>query len=208
PANAVKAVAAADEVAGELFLLAVVAEANFRRAAGEIVHAHVARLEQNLPAVGEPPLDQVLHHLLLAVDGHALAPELAEIDVVQRAAEGKVDAVVEHALALHARADAGLDQEVARPLLDQTGADAALDIVAAAVFQDDALHALEVEKMRQHQPGGPGTNDTDLRAHLVLPLSPAFTLIGIARSQARRDRLGIGLPISGGFNPAPRRGRR
>src|SRR5262249_28474270 len=203
PANTVKTVAAADEVAGELFLLAVVAEANFRRAAGKIVHAHVTRLEQNFPAVGEPPRDQVLHHLLLAVDGHALADELAEIDVVQGAAEGKVDAVVEHALALHARPDAGFHQEVARPLLDQAGADAALDIVAAAVFQDDALHALEVEKMRQHQPGGPGADHTDLRAHLVLPVGPAVTLIGIARSQAGRDRLGIGFAIFVGFYPTP-----
>src|SRR5207245_9054414 len=122
--------------------------------------------------------------------------ELAGIDVVQGAAEGKMDAVVEHALALHARANAGFDQKVARPLLDQAGADAALDIVAAAVFQDDALHALEVEEMRQHQPGGPGADDTHLRAHLLLPVVPAATLIGIARSQARRDRLGIALPIS------------
>src|SRR5215813_6554085 len=172
PANAVKSVATADEVAGELRLLTVVPKVNLRRAAAKIVNAHVARLEQNLAAVGEPPRDQVLHHLLLAVDGHALADELAEIDVVQGAAEGKIDAVVEHALALHARADAGFDQEVARPLLDQAGADAALDIVAAAVFQDDALHALEVEEMRQHQPGGPAADDTDLRAHLVLPVVP------------------------------------
>src|SRR5262249_3930254 len=100
PANTVKAVAAADEVAGKLSVRAVVAEANFRRAAAKIVHAHVARLEQNLPAVGEPPLDQVLHHLLLAVDGHALADELAEIDVVQVAADGKIDADAEHAVAL------------------------------------------------------------------------------------------------------------
>src|SRR5262245_49477877 len=115
---------------------------------------------------------------------------------------------VAHALALHARADAGLDQDIARPLLYQAGADAALDIVAAAVFQDDAVHALEVEKMRQHQPGGPGADDTDLCAHLVLPVVPAVALIGIARSRTRRDRLGIGLPISGGFNPAPPRDRR
>src|SRR5262249_15515619 len=198
PANTVKAVAPADKVAGQLSVLAVVAEANFRRAAAKIVHAYVARLEQNLPAVGKPPLDQVLHHLLLAVDGPALAGELAEIDVVQGAAERKIDAVVEHALALHARADAGLDQEIARPLLDQAGADAALDIVAAAVFQDDALHAIEVEEMRQHQPGGPRADDTDLRAHLALPAvrPSAVTLIGIAGSRARRDSLGIALPIS------------
>ena len=70
-----EAVAAADEVAGELDVPPAVAIADFRRAAGEIVHAHIACLEQNLAAVGEPPLDQILHHLLLAVDGDALADE-------------------------------------------------------------------------------------------------------------------------------------
>ena len=97
-----------------------------------------------------------------------LPMSVAEIDVVQGAAEGEMNSVVEHAFALHARADAGFDEEVARPLLDQTGADAALDVVAAAVFQDHALHALEVEQMRQHQPGGPGADDADLGAHLAL----------------------------------------
>src|SRR5262249_41585685 len=111
--------------------------------------------------------------LLLAVDGHALADELAEIDVVQGAAEGKVDAVVEHALALHAPADAGLHQQIARPLLDQTGADAALDIVAAAVFQDDALHALEGErKGEQARAGGPGAGESRRGAALLPPGGP------------------------------------
>src|SRR5215475_3105024 len=123
PANAVKAVATTDEVAGELDVAAAMAETNFRCAAGKIVDAHVARLEQNLSAVGEPPRDQVLHHLLLAVDGYALAHEVAEIDVMQGTAEGEINAVVEHAFALHARAETGFDKEVARPLLDQSGAD-------------------------------------------------------------------------------------
>jgi hypothetical protein len=120
-----------------------------------------------LSAVGEPPRDQVLHQLLLAVDGHALADQLAEIDIVQGAAEGEIDAVVEHAFTLHARADAGLDEKVARPLLDQSGADAAFDVVAAAVLQDHAIDALEVEEVREHQPGGAGADDTDLGAQLV-----------------------------------------
>ena len=37
----------------------------------------VLDLEQDLPAVGEALRDQVLHHLLLAVDGDALADQLA-----------------------------------------------------------------------------------------------------------------------------------
>ena len=48
------------------------------------MNAHVARLEQDLAAIGQAPRHQILHHLLLAVDGHALADQIAEIDVVQR----------------------------------------------------------------------------------------------------------------------------
>ena len=121
----------------------------------------------------EPPGDQILYDLLLAVDGHALADQLAEIDVVQGTTEREINAVVEHAFVLHARADAGFDEQVARPLLDEPGTDAALDIVAAAVFQDHTLDARAVEQMREHQPGGPGPDDTDLRAHVIHPATPA-----------------------------------
>src|SRR5204862_1562192 len=141
-ANAVEAVAAADEVAGELDVPPAVAAADFRRAAGEIVHAHIARLEQNLSAVGEPPLDQILHHLLLAVDGDAFADEIAEIDVVQRAAEGEIDSVVEHAFALHPRADPAFHAEVPRSLIDQPCPDAACALIAAAVFHEYSFYAL------------------------------------------------------------------
>src|SRR5262249_12865982 len=88
-----------------------------------------------------------------------------EIDVMQGAAEGEIDAVVEHAFALHALAHPGLDQEIACPLLDETGADAVFDIVAAAVLQHDRLDARQMQQMRQHQPGGPRPHDADLYAH-------------------------------------------
>ncbi len=144
-----KAVAAADEVAGEFLVGASVMEPNSRPAAArKIMDADVGRFEQNLSAIGQPAVDQVFHHLLLAIDGHAFAHQLAEIDVVQRAAEAEMHAIVEHAFALHARADTGLDQEVARPLLDQAGADAALDMLAATALQYYGLDALEMEKMR------------------------------------------------------------
>ena len=160
-----KTIAAADEVARQLLVPAVVPEPDLRGLAGEVMDADVGRLEQDLAAIGEPPVDQILHHLLLAIDGHALADELAEIDVVQGPAEAEIDAVVEHAFALHARARADLHQEVARPLLDQSGADATLDIVTAAVLQHDRLDARQMQEMRQHQPGRPCPDNTDLRAH-------------------------------------------
>ena len=98
-----------------------------------------------------------------------LPSELAEIDVAQRAVEAEMNAVVEHRLALHALADAGLDQEVGRPLFQEAGANAALDVVAAAVLQDDGFDAREVQQMRQHQPRGAGSDDPDWRAHSSFP---------------------------------------
>ena len=50
-------------------------------------------------------------------------------------------------------------------MLDQAGADAVLDIVAAAVLDDDGFDAGEMQQMRQHRPGGPGSDDADLGAH-------------------------------------------
>src|SRR5262245_5258307 len=167
PANPMKSVAAADEIAGKLDIPRLVPKTNFWCAAGDVVDTHVVRLEQNCAAVGKSTRDQIFYDFLLAVDGHAFADEIAEIDVVQGAAECEIDAIMEHAFVLHAIADAGFDEQVARPLLDQSGTDAALDIVAAAILQDHTVDAHAVEQMREHQPGGPGTDNPDLGAHLA-----------------------------------------
>ena len=76
-----------------------------------------------------------------------------------------MDAPVGEALALQALAGAGLDQEVPRPLLDEAGADATFDVIAAAIFEDDGLDAFAVQEMRKHQPRGTRADDADLRAH-------------------------------------------
>src|SRR5262245_25845071 len=168
-ANAVEAVAAADEVTVELLELTFVAEPDLRRSPREIVDAHIVDPEHDLAAVGEPFRYQVLHHLLLSVDRNALPDQVAEVDVVQCALEAEMNAVVEHRLALQTLADAGLDQQVGGPLLEQAGADAALDVGAAAVLQDDGLDAHKVQEVREHEAGGPGADDADLGAHVLDP---------------------------------------
>ena len=89
------------------------------------------------------------------------------------AVERKIDAVMEQRLALHARADAGRDQQIDHPLLDQSGTNARFAIVAAARLDDDAFDAGEVQEMRQHQPRWARAHDPDLRPH-VLPWSFLF----------------------------------
>ena len=151
PANAMKAVAAADEIAVELLRFAGVLETNFRRA-GQPLDTDVVDVEENLAAVGEPPGDEVLHHLVLAIDQDALADERFEIDPAKLVVEAEIDAAMHQPLALHTFAHAGRDQEIGGPVLDHAGADARLDIVAAAVFEDDGFDAFEMQEMRQHQP--------------------------------------------------------
>ena len=94
-----------------------------------------------------------------------LPTSLRKFEVMRLAVEAEIVPVVEHGLARHPLADPGLGEHVARPLLDQAGADALLDIVAAAVLDDDRVDPLQMQEMRQHQPGWARTDDSDLCPH-------------------------------------------
>ena len=76
-----------------------------------------------------------------------------------------VDAPVMDSLALHARAGAHIDQKIGGPVLDQAGTQSVLDVLAAAVLDDDGVDPLHVQEPRQHQPSGPRTDDADLSTH-------------------------------------------
>src|SRR4029078_11994566 len=73
PAHAMEAVAAGDELAFDPLGLAVVPEADGRRAAVEIMDAGVLDLEQDRAAVGEPLRDHVGDGLPLVVAESPLA---------------------------------------------------------------------------------------------------------------------------------------
>ncbi len=143
-------------------------------------------LEQDLRIVGEPARDQILHDLLLAIDGDAATDQLAEIDTVQLAVERKIGAVVKQRLALHACPDAGRDQEIDHPLLDQSGTNARFAIVAAARLDDDAFDAGEVQEMRQHQPRWARAHDPDLSPHVLPWILFRYPVLG-----------GVPIPVKG-----------
>ena len=108
--------------------------------------------------------DQVLHDLLLAVDGDALPGELREVDAVALAVELQVDRVVHGAFGQHAPAHAAVAQQVGRPLLEHAGPHAGLDVGAGAAFDDDAPDPRQMQQVRQHQARRAGADDADLRA--------------------------------------------
>ncbi len=160
-----EAVAAGDEVAFELVLSAVLAPAHARSVRLELVDADVGDVELDGPSGVETGADQVLHHFLLAVDrDRAAAGQRREVDPVSAAAEAKLDAMVQESFAGEAFADARALEELDRRMLEHARAHAMLDVVAAAVLDDDRVNALEMQQMREQEPRGPRADDADLRA--------------------------------------------
>src|SRR3546814_2481187 len=73
PADTVEAVASGDEIAGQLMVRAIPAEADLRRRAIDVMDAGPFGLEMDMTTGGKPGSDQVLHHLVPAVDRDRLA---------------------------------------------------------------------------------------------------------------------------------------
>ena len=87
------------EIAAQLLLDALVAEANARLLGIEAVQADAVDLEEQRKAGIEPRPDQILDHLSLAVDRrHAPAGQLAERDPMSAATEPQLDGMLDKAL--------------------------------------------------------------------------------------------------------------
>src|SRR6516225_1937262 len=86
-------------------------------------------------------------------------------------------------LAPQTRSDANLVEDVDAALLEDTRPHALLNVVAAAVLDHHRLDALEMEQMRQQQPGRTSADDPDLGAQLSHPTSgtSARTLLDLRK---------------------------
>ncbi len=136
----------------------------------EVPHGDVGDLEMDDAAIGEASRDDVLHRFLLAIDGDLLAAgQRGEVDAMAASLEADLDAGMNLPLAPHSLAEAGLVEQVDAALLEYAGAHAVLDIVAAAVLQDDRRDPLPRQEVRKKQSGRPRADDANLRAfdHLV-----------------------------------------
>ena len=65
---------------------------------------------------------------------------------------------------MQAGADAQRGQQLDRPVLEDAGAHATLDVLAAAGLEHDGVDSLQVEELRQHEAGRARADDRDLRA--------------------------------------------
>src|SRR6185503_10967347 len=110
---------------------------------------------RDLPAVREACGDQILHDLVLAVDGdHATTGQLAQRDAVALAPELQIDAVVHEPFAVHAGAETEGPEQIDGSLLEHAGAQAAFDVDAVATFDDDRFDPVGMEDVREREAGG------------------------------------------------------
>ena len=86
---------------------------------------------------------------------------LVEVDAVAVAGEAQLDAVVARADGARAAELAERVEHLDGALLEDAGADRALDLLARARVDDDRFDARAGEQVRQQQAGGSGADDGD-----------------------------------------------
>ena len=135
------------------------------RSAVEPVHLDVAAFEVERTPGEIARVHQVLHDLVLAVDGDApSAGQRRQVDAMALLLEREPDPRVRHPFARQPVAHAGVPHQIRRPLFEHPGPDAFDDVIAGPVLDDHRIDAVAVQQMAQHQAGGPGADDADLRA--------------------------------------------
>ena len=140
-----KAVAAGDEVAGDLVADAVLDVADAGMVGVEIERLDVGGLIDRGEAGGLAGVHQVERHLGLAVDHHGLAGRPMHVDAMPRAAEREFHPMMHQPLAMGARAGADLVEQRHGAFLEQAGADAAEHIFAGLALKNDVVDAVEMK---------------------------------------------------------------
>ena len=158
-------VASGDDIAGEFELLRAVPKADPWSFGFKVMQRQVADAEAKFCGSGQSCRDEILDHLLLTVHrDRTAAGEFRKIYAVPDTAEAQLDAAMHQAFAPHAIANTRLIEQVDAALLEHAGTHPLLDVFATARLEDDRLDAFQMEKMHEQQSGGPGPDDTHLRA--------------------------------------------
>src|SRR5262245_55696506 len=100
------------------------------------------------PHRGDARFDQVLDDFVLPVNSDCLATgKLCPVDVMPLALKADMETIMAKALTLQTSADAHRDQQIHRSLLEHAGPHAVDDVVAASVFDNDGINAVEMKQM-------------------------------------------------------------
>jgi hypothetical protein len=187
PANAVIAIAAGDEVADQFACSAAVRVAHDGMRALEAFDAHVARVEYQLRAGRRARLEEILGDFGLTVDRNGIARQTLQVDAKGASGEAQGKPVVDQPLAQQPLADVRLYQQFDRALLQDAGANARGDILAAAPLEHHAVDAVLMQQLREQEPGWAGADDSYLSAgHDASPMEPLRSLAAARRARCAR----------------------
>src|SRR5258705_5511259 len=203
-ADAVKAVAAGDEVAGDLVADAVLVVGDARTVGVEIMRLDVGGLIDGGEAGGIARVHQVERDLGLAVDRHRLAGRRMQVDAMTRPAEGELDAVMHQPFAMGARACANLIEHRNGAFLEQAGSDAAKHILARLAFENDVVDAVTVQQLAEQQSRRPRANDCDFCPQYLLSRFAYSPRVVIADLQCQLYHITIFTKAVGAKQCSPR----
>jgi len=113
----------------------------------------------------EPSGDEILHDLVLAVNGdHSAASQLVQRNAMSLTFELQVDAVVHEPFAIQASAQTQCAEQINGSLLEHAGAETAFDIRAVSSLDNYRVDAVMVKDVRECEAGGACPDDRDLRS--------------------------------------------
>jgi hypothetical protein len=130
----------------------------------ETLHSSIFCFEQNAPRGRQTSLNQVFDEFVLAIHRDRATSEVLKVDTMALAVKTKFDAVVDQAFALHPFAHAHLHEQIDGARLQHSRPNTFLAILTRPVFEHDGVDAVEIKQVRQYKPGGPGSDNSDLRA--------------------------------------------
>ena len=110
----------------------------------EAFDAHIARLEYQSPACRNARLHEILGDFGLTVNRDGAAGETLQVDAKGLPGEPKGESVVDQPFAQHACTDFRPPEQFDGALLQDAGANAAGDMLAALAFENDAVDAVQV----------------------------------------------------------------
>ena len=162
-ANAVKAIAAGNHIAGQFMHGAVGFKTHFRMRCIEIQGRDVLSLIDRDQAGHCPCLHQVTRDFCLAIDRDGLAARMAaEVNALPHTIHTERKTMMHQAFRLHARANTRLLQKLRRGLFNHAGANAPQHVICAALFKNNSVYPRLVQQLAKQQPGRTGPNNRNL----------------------------------------------
>ena len=108
---------------------------------------------------------QVFQNFVLRINRNSLSPgKFLKINSMTAPSEAQLDPMMNQAFAILPLPDTHLREQVNRSLFQHARPDALLGILAAAIFDDDGVDPLQIQKVREHETGGSRANNPDLRS--------------------------------------------